>query len=434
MLDNSFSRKLFHLTSVLTTWFPRGGAWLFDHTFIPLIGNKPLVRFIFNRNLQTVRKVKDFKKILVVSDIHIGDAILASGGVSAFRNFFPNAQIDYVVKKSVACFFEGHPDMTNLYPIFTGGQYPNETDLESVRKLTSENRYDICMNCCPFLSDKHIFPKGQKVLNMITAAPDILRNLRGHTGSCHFMYQSYGLPFGVLSKISEIKNPDSYKGAAIMLSNEAATEAKSFLEENKVPRNSPLFFLNPDAASPYNRIPFENQVELLKGLLAMKGHVILGSGFTAREIEKQLLERLGDVEKTGVTVVPTSMSLDGYAALIDSADLFISADTGPLHIAAARKKSRSGNMQFRNRTFVVAVFGATNARMSGYDSTNPLYPAANQDAPSRTYVSESPCRNITCMNKMAKTCEKVRCFEPLDTGKILEDIHHYLGRHETSNK
>ncbi|HTA76982.1 MAG TPA: hypothetical protein VK791_07490, partial [bacterium] len=71
-------------------------------------------------------------------------------------------------------------------------------------------------------------------------------------------------------------------------------------------------------------------------------------------------------------------------------------------------------------------FGATPARMSGYDSENELFPASNQNAPSKTYVSESPCRNITCVNKMAKTCQTPRCFETLDVEKITRDILKYL--------
>lgn len=131
-------------------------------------------------------------------------------------------------------------------------------------------------------------------------------------------------------------------------------------------------------------------------------------------------------ERERLTLVPKTMNLDAYAALIDCADIFISGDTGPLHIGAARKVSRTGNRKFRNKTYVVSVFGATNARMSGYDSTNPLFPPADQDVPSRCYVSESPCRNITCMNKMSKTCKTVRCFEFLDIEKILADIRAHL--------
>jgi hypothetical protein len=95
-------------------------------------------------------------------------------------------------------------------------------------------------------------------------------------------------------------------------------------------------------------------------------------------------------------------------------------------MAAARKVSKSGKFQFRNKTFVITIFGATPPRLSGYDSTDPLYFGANQDVISKTYVSESPCRNITCVNKMAKTCKKVRCYEFLKTDIISSDIQNYL--------
>jgi hypothetical protein len=55
-----------------------------------------------------------------------------------------------------------------------------------------------------------------------------------------------------------------------------------------------------------------------------------------------------------------------------------------------------------------------------------LFPAANQDVLSKTYVSESPCRNITCVNKMAKTCQTVRCFETLDVDQMMGDVENYL--------
>jgi hypothetical protein len=200
----------------------------------------------------------------------------------------------------------------------------------------------------------------------------------------------------------------------------------------KIPSDKPLVFLNPDTASPYTFIPFEFQTVLLKGLAGMDCSILLGSGFKFKGIEGKLLETLSEEERRKVSVVPPTLPIDAYAALVDRADVFISGDTGPLHIAAAKKTAKSGNYKFRNRTFVISAFGATPARMSGYDSTNPLFPPANQEVLSRTYVSESPCRNITCVNKMAKTCEKPRCFEVFDTSAILSDIQSYLGGLKTT--
>jgi ADP-heptose:LPS heptosyltransferase len=425
MLNNRLVKTVFHLTSVATDLFPRAGQKFFDGVFLPLLGNRFLQKLAFDQNLKTVRDAKSFKKILVVSDIHIGDAILALGGLTAMRDYFPEARLDYVVNQTVACLFEGNPDITNLYPLLTLGRYPAPSDPKAVRRLAEENQYDLHLNYCPFLEDKEIFPPGSRVLNMMSMSAEILRNARKKTGSCHFMFESYRFPDRVLSQVMEKKRPGPFKGVSLYFSERAIGEAESFLKGNKVPRTGPLFFLNPDAALIYNMIPFAYLLEILNGLLAMPGHVLLGSGFTAKDIEKRLLERVAEKDRARVTVVPTSMSLDAYGALADNADVYIAADTGPMHMAAMRKVARSGKHQFRNKTFVISLFGATNPRMSAYDSTDPLFPAANQDAPSRTYLSESPCRNISCMNKLAKTCKKVRCFASLNTGRIIADIKAY---------
>jgi hypothetical protein len=126
-------------------------------------------------------------------------------------------------------------------------------------------------------------------------------------------------------------------------------------------------------------------------------------------------------------IIPPSLPLEAYAALIDAADVFLTGDTGPMHIAAARRYSRSGKHQFRNRTAVLSWFGATPSRMSGYDSHQPGYLPANQDAPSWCYVAGSPCRNITCVNKMFKTCRTVRCFERVDVNALVTLVVSHIG-------
>ncbi len=426
MIDNKFQKKLFHLTSVLTTWFPRGGAWFFDHTIPPILGNKLLVSHIFRKNFKTVQNVSQFKKILVIPDIHIGDAVMMQGAVQAFRDFFPEARIDYVIKKSVASLIDGNPAISNLYPLFTGTVFPNGNDVDSIKKLVVENRYDLCFNCSPFFEDNRLFPKGQKILNFMTGAPQLARNDIDHVSINHFLFQSYMFVEKLLRKNSGIYPSKVFPGVPVTLSDEAFQQARDFLMVKDASSNKPIVFLNPDTASPYTLIPFEYQALLLKKMVEMDVRVLLGTAFTHKDIEKRLLETLSEDEKKKVLIIPSTLPIDAYAALVDFAQVFISGDTGPLHIAAARKFSKTGWVKFRNKTFVISIFGATPARMSGYDSINPLFPPANQNVLSRTYVSESPCRNITCVNKMAKTCEKVRCFEVLDLESIVKDIKLHL--------
>ncbi len=412
----------------MTTWFPRGGAWFFNSTIPPILGNKLLVQHIRHKNLRNLRGVPQFKKILVIPDIHIGDAVMMQGAVQAFRDFFPAARIDYVIKKSVACLIEGNPAISNLYPVFTGGVFPDPNDIESIQKLVVENQYDLCFNCSPFFEDDRLFPQGQKILNFLTVAPQLVRNEIDQTGINHFLFQSYLFVEKLLRETISFLPDKPFPGVPVTLSDEAHEKAKTLLSESGVPTGKPLVFMNPDTASRYTLMPFEHQAAMLKQILETDSIVLFGTAFVHKDVEKKLLETLSADEKKKVVVVPSTLPIDAYAALVDFADVFISGDTGPLHIAAARKYSRTGNVKFRNRTFVISVFGATPARMSGYDSTNPLFPPANQDVWSKTYVSESPCRNITCVNKMAKTCQKVRCYEALDVGKIVADVKLHLER------
>jgi hypothetical protein len=181
----------------------------------------------------------------------------------------------------------------------------------------------------------------------------------------------------------------------------------------------PLVFLNPDGASPYTRIPELFQLQMLRGFIGMGAFVLLGKGKTDLGVGIRLRESLSANERNSTAIVPDWWPLETFAALIDFSDIFVSGDTGPLHIAAAWKNVKDGKNGFVNRTSVFSVFGATPSRMSGYDHFQTGYVPANQDAESHTFVSESPCRNITCLNKMMKTCEHLRCFESLDTQAIL---------------
>jgi ADP-heptose:LPS heptosyltransferase len=114
-----------------------------------------------------------------------------------------------------------------------------------------------------------------------------------------------------------------------------------------------------------------------------------------------------------------------FTALIDASDMFVSGDTGPLHVAACRKFSQSG-LPLRNRTAIVAIYGATDSRMYGYDSVQPFHAPANQDVPSRSFSAPAPCRNISCINKFGKSCAKVRCFDGLPVEEIANDMISYF--------
>jgi hypothetical protein len=184
--------------------------------------------------------------------------------------------------------------------------------------------------------------------------------------------------------------------------------------------------INPDASAKFTRIPFDIQLSLLNKFVDLNLTVLLGSGHVEKLIENRLINSLPVEKREKIIIVPASMKLDSYSALVDFSDIYISGDTGPLHLAAARKYSRTTGESLKNKTAIFSVFGATPPRIYGYDSTKDGFFAANQDAPSKIFIAPSPCRNITCIDKLGKACSDVRCFQSLDTNKIVSEAINYL--------
>jgi ADP-heptose:LPS heptosyltransferase len=416
-------RKLFSFASRLTGLFPETGALFLDAVVTLLLGNDLLIRSRHDKNAGQIARVKEFRKILVIGDFNIGDAVTLQAAISALRDFFPEAEIDYCVNRFARTLVEGNHEISRLWPIFTGTYVPDKNDFCRLKEIVTWNNYDLIMNFCPLFKEDRLASSGVAIGYSELAAMLIRDRDRQDTVN-HIIYKTHRFVHELLSQFRAPQRRRPFAGVTVTLSDNAIHRAQEFLACSELPAG-PLVFYNPDASSALTRIPFEQQLYLLKKILATGSTILIGAGHTAKDIGLRLAGLLSQGAGR-IVVVPSSLPLDAYAALIDHCAAFISADTGPLHVAAARKVSRSGGHIFRNRTSVFSIFGATPARMYGYDSCRPGFFPAHQDAPSYSYASASRCRNITCVNKMAKTCASVRCFESLDLDLIANDLQHRI--------
>jgi ADP-heptose:LPS heptosyltransferase len=113
------------------------------------------------------------------------------------------------------------------------------------------------------------------------------------------------------------------------------------------------------------------QAELLRALLAIPhfDRVLVGPAYSFVGIPDELCAQVaGQPGYSKLVRLPQDIPIDTYAGLIDRANLFITADTAQMHMAAARRAVPGLDTGFRNRTAVLSVFGATHSRVYGYDS------------------------------------------------------------------
>ncbi len=420
-----WQRYVSDFTSRLTRYFPKTGARFLNAVLLPVIGSPFLVALSKHHQKREIQRCHSFHRFLIVPDCHIGDSMMTQSAATAIRDFFPDAEVDYVVNKTAFSLIEGNQDLTRAIPLFSGSSFLSPAEKSALRRLLAEGRYDLCLSFSPFLKRGEINSNGTVFLDFMIRTPMIIYNERRPAAINHFIRQQYDFTHEALALISRPARTDVFNGVSIQLSDTAVDQSFRFAAECGLSRTLPVVFFNPDGAFRFTRIPFDKQAALLKRIALSKVSVLLGEGHTEKGIGLRLKESLPLPARARVHIVPASLSLEAFAGLIDLSDVFVSGDTGPLHVAAARKYSRTKRFVFRNRTAILSIFGATPARMSGYDSHRPGFLPAHQDAPSWCYVAGSPCRNITCLDKMLKTCPTVRCFEQMDIEALAGRVEAY---------
>ncbi len=371
-------------------------------------------KLLARSNSQELKKVQKFNKILVIPDTHIGDTVMMQAASTALRDFFPSAEIHYVTNKVATPLVEGNPEISKFIPLFSGGLFPSQKDIDTLSEITRTGNYDLCLNLCAFIQNKDLATPQTAVIHLVSHTPTIIRNEDDPSKINHFLYQCYRFVRDTLSTVAQPIRPDHLAGVRTTYSDSTIEQAHQSASALGLTAQNRVIMINPDTACDFTLLPFERQSELLHRISEMDATILLGAGHTAQGIGQRLIERLPQTSRKKVTIIPPELPLEVYSVLIDSADIFVTGDTGPMHIAASRRYSKSGRFLFRNRTSILSIFGATPPRMSGYDSFQSGYLTPHQEAPSWSYAAGSPCRNITCLNKMFKTCSTVRCFETVD--------------------
>ena len=331
----------------------------------------------------------------------IGDAIMTTPAVRTIRRNFPQAEISILVHPWVADVFTASPDLDRIV------LYHKKTDhkgLAGIWRLSQElkkKRFDLAILL------QNAFEAA--LIAYLAAIP--LR--AGYSRDCRGVLLTHSIPIhpagkkihqvhyyqGLLEDLGLQPGPDEL---FLAVPKQDKERAKRLLLDQA--RKGPLIGLNPGAAyGPAKRWPAEKYAELAMKLMAKFQARIAVFGTQAdRQAALTIKNRCPEkiIDLTGRT------SLAEAIALIDACAVFVTNDSGLMHVAAALN------------TPLVAVFGSTNPVTTG--------PFSNNSTVIRKELPCSPCMQTHCRKNDFACMENITADEVLaEAAKFLPPLSTY---------
>lgn len=323
----------------------------------------------------------------MISTTGIGDTLMGTPALRALRESFPDSQIDLLVhsKKKELLLGNPHPNRILGYRdnfFFRGflflKTFPYKYDYvlvfhanDDIWKILKRLRYGECYTRQKYKDlERRVIPLESFPRHSIQKRLALVKRVGGHA-SMDYRY--------------EISIPDS-----------SVRWAKKKLLEWGVGEETPLVGLQLGSADPFKCWPVESFVELSQILKARFGARIY---LNASREEGHLIRRFNALwQGEGVFTAP-GIGLSQSASLIQACSLFISPDTGPMHMAIGLGVP------------LIALFCPT-----AVEDTGPL------DYPKVVVIR----KEITCNPCLGRKCSENFCLRQISVSEVAQAAERIL--------
>jgi len=403
-----------------------------DRALKALSSSKKINNFLRILETKHLHKIEKPKRILIIPDINIGDAIITQSFISPLKYYFPDMEISYVYQRKAYPLIKENPNIDRHFPLFRNLGYPSKRDCKILKNVIERYDFDLIFNFCPYLPTNNFKSANSSVINPTRFIANIIRDYTSNNRKAQIAFQMNKFAKELVEEFPSNIKPKTkprikFSENHLYTTQQLYKKTRKAMDRLNVNPHTKKILFNPDTASPYTLIPLKFQLELLKGILSRNNlTLLLNCGFIFKGIEKKILNEIPSSLRKKIVVIPRDIPIDVYAALIDNCNMFITGDTGPLHIAAAKKIIVNSDNHFRNSTAVIGIFGATSAKIYGYDSSSDEYLSASQAAPSKVFEAFPACKNLTCIDKIFKKCPEVKCFNGLEPEQVIDYVQNYL--------
>lgn len=292
---------------------------------------------------------RDIKKILIRGTNWIGDAVLTMPAVTAVRKKFPDAEISILVKPWVAGLFENSPDIDRII-IYDDKKYGR---LCGKRKLVNDlkkNKFDMAIlfqNAfeAAFLSFLAGIPvrygyntdgRGMLLTHKIALSDETLKKHQV------WYYLDLLRPLGI-----NIEKPE----LSLKIGNKDKAAASNILKKNRIKKDELIIGINPGASYGHAKRWLPDRYAKLADRL-IERHAAKIILFGSKD-DKEVATEIASLSSHKLINLAGRTSLSEAIALIERSRLFITNDSGLMHIAAALNVP------------VIAIFGSTSPERTG---------------------------------------------------------------------
>jgi heptosyltransferase I len=353
--------------------------------------------------------VGDPRTVLVVKLSAIGDVIQTLPMVEALKKRYPRACIDWLVEEEASDLLLGHPALNRvivsrrkswLKRLLQKGEF--RKTLQEIGRFVREVRsrqYDLVIDNHGILKSGLLvmLSRGKRKIGFKRSAGI------AEEGNYLFTNERYK-PLSIerhaleryLNLVSQMGVPVEEAALEYPLSRDLPLKAENLLRQKGF-FSRPLVVIHPMAKWETKQWPRENFSRLISALTERKASVVITGSPQDAEPVKEILSRVED--SAAVLNLAGKTSLKELAGIFALADLVLTPDTGPMHLAAAVKAP------------LIALFGPTAPWRTG--------PYGDHNLVIRKDLACSPC--------FKARCPTLECMNAITVEEVLKAALEKLG-------
>jgi len=359
---------------------------------------------------------QDARRVLIVRLDNLGDVLVTTPAIHAVRQALPEAQITLLASPVGAQAGRLNPDIDDVIEYQAPWMDPwHQLPLDPAREQAmiariSDGRFDGAIIFTSFRQS----PLPAAYLCYLANIP--LRVAASLDGPGSLLTTRHKHPERMMHEVERGLDLVGAIGMGtddhrlrLVIPNDARDEALAALAMRHVDRSRPLIVVHPGCSMPARTYAWERFALVAQHLVEQDAATIILTGVEQeRALTERVRQQVAGMARESVFSLAGELSFPGLCAMIETADLTITNNTGPMHVSAAAG------------TPVVALFALTNPPEQWGPWQVP-HRLLNYDVPCRICYSRVCPFDHECLS-LVTPAEVVAAARELLSGRTAESI------------